>query len=111
MKAIPAANHAALWCRRFLLAYIGIFALLFVCASLRGRPASLALTDSAFWAGISASLVIAVRVNHFRISQYCSRCRQQQQPSGDAENAQNAHRSRNSRKPEGAVNHFFGRYV
>jgi hypothetical protein len=63
------------WIKRFLVVYVGIFLGLFMVALLRDRTLARAATDSALWAGISATIFVGARWYHSRKGRSCALCR------------------------------------
>jgi hypothetical protein len=65
----------AFWIKRFLVVFAGVFLVLVVVGSLKGRATRTVVLESAFWSLVTTSIFIATRLIRSRQGQHCELCR------------------------------------
>jgi hypothetical protein len=63
------------WIKRFVTVFVGAFVILLAVGLLKGRVLSIAVQDSALWAGIAATIFIVTRIYRSRKGEHCELCR------------------------------------
>jgi hypothetical protein len=62
------------WIRRFVVVFVGAFAVLLAAGLLRQRSWGRAAGESALWAGIAAAIFVTTRILRSRRGEYCELC-------------------------------------
>ncbi len=63
------------WIKRFVTVFLGAFVILLAIGLLKDRALSIAVRESALWAGIAATIFIVTRIYRSRRGEHCELCR------------------------------------